>query len=101
MSNTAGDKYQYLTLIAPFLAIPYYFATDNHQLHNAIYYKNKNCCWLLKENELNRQSLTTLLYKIIENKEDYSSKKNNLQKFCYQNTWNNINQKLVGILNEN
>jgi len=88
-------------LQVPFLAIPYYFATDNHQLHNAIYYKNKNCCWLLKENELNRQSLTTLLYKIIENKEDYSSKKNNLHKFCYQNTWNNINQKLADILNEN
>ena len=29
------------------------------------------------------------------------NKKNNLEKFCYQNTWNNINEKVISSLNEN
>ena len=29
------------------------------------------------------------------------TKKNNLQKLNYQNTWNNVNQKLLKIINEN
>ena len=28
-------------------------------------------------------------------------KKKNLQKLNYQNTWNNVNQKLLKIINEN
>ena len=28
-------------------------------------------------------------------------KKNNMNKFSYQNTWNNINQKLLALINEN
>ena len=29
------------------------------------------------------------------------NKKKNMKKFSYQNTWNNINQKLISIINEN
>ena len=29
------------------------------------------------------------------------TKKNNLQKLNYQNTWNNVNQKILNIINEN
>jgi UDP-N-acetylglucosamine--N-acetylmuramyl-(pentapeptide) pyrophosphoryl-undecaprenol N-acetylglucosamine transferase len=29
------------------------------------------------------------------------TKKNNLEKLNYQNTWNNVNQNLLKILNEN
>ena len=29
------------------------------------------------------------------------TKKSNLQKLNYQNTWNNVNQKLLKIINEN
>jgi len=28
-------------------------------------------------------------------------KKNNLEKLNYQNTWNNVNQNLLNIINEN
>ena len=33
--------------------------------------------------------------------ENYMTKKNNLQKLNYQNTWNNVNQKILKIINEN
>ena len=29
------------------------------------------------------------------------TKKNNLQKLNYQNSWNNVNQKILKIINEN
>ena len=85
----------------PFIAIPYKFATDNHQLENALNYERNGCCWVLQENELDKDKLTPLLINIIENKEDYLKKKNNSEKFCYQNTWNNINEKVISSLNEN
>ena len=88
-------------LKVPFIAIPYRFATDNHQLENALYYKENGCCWLLKEEEFDQNKLTTLLINIIENREDYLNKKKSLEKFYYQNNWNNINKKLINFLNEN
>ena len=88
-------------LKVPFVAIPYKFATDNHQFENAVDYEKKGSCWILKEEEFNQDKLTTLLLNIIQNKEDYLKKKKNLEKFCYQNNWNNINEKLVSCLNEN
>ena len=88
-------------LKVPFIAIPYKFATDDHQLQNAVYYQKNGYCWILEEKEFNQDKLTAFLNNIIENKDDYLSKKNNLEKFCYQNTWNNINEKVISTLNEN
>ena len=82
-------------LKVPFIAIPYKFATDNHQLENAEHYKQKGCCWILNEKEFNHNNLTAILINIIEDKDDYLSKKNNLERFSYQNTWNNINEKVI------
>ena len=39
--------------------------------------------------------------KILKKGEDYIIKKENLKKLNYQNTWNNVNQNLLEILNEN
>ena len=88
-------------LKVPIIAIPYKFATDNHQLQNAIYYEKNNCCWILNEEEFTNDKLTTLLLNIVQNREDYLKKKNSLEKFSYQNNWNNINKKLKNCLDEN
>ena len=64
-------------------------------------YKKNGCCWVLEEKEFNEDKLTTLLTSIIENKEDYLNKKNNLEKISYENTWNNINEKIISFINEN
>jgi len=84
----------------PFLAIPLPTARDDHQYQNALFYKNKNCCWLLKEDLLNQESLIKILQNIIENYDDYLKKKTNMKNFSYQNTWNKINQKLISTINE-
>ncbi len=85
----------------PYLAIPYPLAKDDHQFQNALFYKNKNCCWLLKQDDLKNEVLINNLTNIIENKDDYLAKKNNMKKFSYQNTWNKINEKLISTINEN
>ena len=68
---------------------------------NALFYKNKNCCWILDEKELKDNSLTKYLIDILKNKEDYLNKKKNMKEFSYQNTWNKINEKLINAINEN
>jgi len=85
----------------PYLAIPYPFAKDNHQYENALFYKNKNCCWILDQNNITSEILSKKLIKIIENKHDYLEKKNNMKNFSYQNTWNRINEKIIQTINEN
>ena len=85
----------------PYLAIPYPSAKDDHQFQNALFYKNKNCCWILKQDEINEEALENNLINIIQNKADYLSKKKSMKNFSCKNTWNNTNQKLISVINEN
>ncbi len=87
----------------PFIAIPFPSAKDNHQYYNAKYYEDKNCCWILKQKdiELDIHKFTIFIKKILDEKNDYFEKKENLNKISYQNTWNNINQRLISLVNEN
>jgi len=85
----------------PYLAIPYPFAKDDHQFQNALFYKNKNCCWILRQDEINEEVLENNLINIIQNKADYLSKKKSMKNFSCKNTWNNTNQKLISVINEN
>ena len=85
----------------PYIAIPLPLAKDNHQYENAHFYEKKKCNWVLNQNELNEISLTNKLFNIIQNKDEYLDKKKNMRNFSYQNTWNNINQKIITIINEN
>jgi len=85
----------------PFIAIPLPNSKDDHQYENAKYYKDKDCCWIIDQKSFNKQKFEELLMNISLKKDDYLTKKNNLEKLNYQNTWNNVNQNLLGIFNEN
>tara|TARA_E500000331_G_scaffold358027_1_gene422312 strand:- start:1421 stop:2491 length:1071 start_codon:yes stop_codon:yes gene_type:complete len=85
----------------PYIAIPYHLAKDDHQFQNALFYKKINCCWVIKQNNLKEEELFDSLINIISEKKDYLLKKNNMIKFSYQNTWDDINQKLISTINEN
>ncbi len=84
----------------PFLAVPLPSSKDNHQLENANFYKNKECCWVLDQKKFENDIEQTLL-DILKNREDLLKKKENLKKLNYQNSWINVNQKLLKALNEN
>ena len=85
----------------PFIAIPLPGSKDNHQLENANYYKNKGCCWVVDQINFDKIKFEDLLLNILNNKNEILLKKNNLEKLNYQNTWNNVNQNLLNIINEN
>ena len=84
----------------PFIAVPLPTSKDNHQLENANYYKKKDCCWIIEQSSF-KEKIEETLIDIIEEKKDYLKKKNNLKKLNYQNTWINVNQKILKSLNEN
>ncbi|MDC3138930.1 UDP-N-acetylglucosamine--N-acetylmuramyl-(pentapeptide) pyrophosphoryl-undecaprenol N-acetylglucosamine transferase, partial [Candidatus Pelagibacter sp.] len=91
-----------LSLFAiPFIAIPLPSSKDNHQYENAKYYKEKDCCWIIDQKNFDDQKFEKFLLEMINKNQDYMTKKNNLQKLNYQNTWNNVNQKILKIINEN
>ena len=84
----------------PFITVPLPTSKDNHQLENANFYKDKDCCWIIKQ-QFFEEKIEELIISIIQNKTDFLTKKENLKKLNYQNTWNNVNQKILNVLNEN
>ena len=84
----------------PFIAIPLPSSKDNHQFENANFYLNRNCCWLIEQSVF-EEKIDLLLREILKNKSDLLQKKDNLKKLNYQNTWINVNQKILSIINEN
>ncbi len=88
-------------LAIPFIAIPFPYAKDNHQFYNAKYYYDKKCCWLFDQKNFDDNKLANFIVNFINNQKDYNSKKENLLKISYQNTWNNINEKLLELIDEN
>ena len=84
----------------PFIAVPLPTSKDNHQFENANFYKDKGCCWILDQ-KLFDMEIEELLKDIFENKTDFLNKKENLKKLNYQNSWINVNQKIINTINEN
>ena len=88
-------------LYLPCVTIPLPTSKDNHQFKNAFFYNEIGCNWILNQNEINDEALANKLFNIIDNKEEFLVKKINMKNFSYQNTWNNINQKIISVINEN
>ena len=87
-------------LNTPFIAVPLPSSKDKHQFENANYYKNNDCCWILEQSSF-EEEIEEVLKDIIDNKSKYIKKKENLKKLNYQNTWLNVNQKLIKSIYEN
>ena len=84
----------------PFVAIPLPSSKDNHQYENANFYRNNNCCWIIEQNHF-EEKIEELLNNILDDKREYLEKKENLKKLNKKNTWINVNQKILKIINEN
>ena len=97
----ASTLAELIFLKIPHIAIPLPTAKDNHQYENALFYQQLGCNWILNQNEIKKSNLIEKLLNIIENKDDCFNKKKNMENFNYQNTWNNINQKIITTINEN
>ena len=87
-------------LNVPFIAVPLPNSKDNHQFENANFYKNNDCCWIISQDYF-EEKIEENLKEIIEKKTVYLKKKENLKKLNFQNTWINVNQKILRNFNEN
>ena len=67
---------------------------------DALFYKEKECCWILNQ-ETFEDNIEQLLTNILSNNSEFLQKKENLKKLNYKNTWTNVNQKILNIINEN
>ena len=85
----------------PFIAIPLPTAKDDHQMENAKYYEQMGCCWVFDQKKLNKENLSNIILSIIEDKSLLAVKKTNLKKLNFENSWNDVNQRLQKIINEN
>ena len=85
----------------PFIAIPLPTAKDNHQMKNAQFYEEMGCCWVLDQRNLEKEKLLNVTLNILKDKSDLIDKKSNLEKLNFENSWNDVNQKLQKIINEN
>ena len=87
-------------LNTPFIAIPLPSSKDNHQFENANFYENKGCCWIIEQDFFD-EKIEQLIRNILRKKSVFIEKKENLKKLNYQNTWINVNQKIINTINEN
>ena len=97
----ASTLSELVKLCIPFIGIPLPSAKDNHQYFNAKYYEEKNCCWLVNQANFEKLNLISLLKKIISSDTVYQDKYSNLKNISYQNKWDDINKKLIKLINEN
>ena len=87
-------------LNVPFIAVPLPNSKDNHQFENANFYVENNACWILDQG-LFEEKIEQLIEEILSNKSNINEKMQNLRNLNFQNTWLNVNQKIVNILDEN
>jgi UDP-N-acetylglucosamine--N-acetylmuramyl-(pentapeptide) pyrophosphoryl-undecaprenol N-acetylglucosamine transferase len=84
----------------PFVAVPLPSSMDNHQYENANFYKTNDCCWIIEQDYF-EEKIEEVLIDIFDNKSNLLKKKENLKKLNYQNTWIDVNEKILGCINEN
>ena len=84
----------------PFIVIPLPSSKDNHQQENANFYRDNDTCWILNQDSF-EDEIEEVLNRILNNKTDYLKKKDNFKRLNYQNTWINVNQKILKVINEN
>ena len=82
-------------LQVPFIAIPYPFATDNHQYENALYYKSKNTCWVLEQKNFTSNNLSLLLLEIFNNNNDLNAKRKKMLGDRKLNTLEKIKKEML------
>ena len=58
----------------PFIAIPFPYATDNHQYLNAKRYYDRNCCWILEEKNFNSGDIYKIINQIMIDKKNILKK---------------------------
>ena len=69
---------------------------DNHQYHNAKYFEDKGCCWLVEQKLFEAESLKKLIADIVSNdKEKLKEKVKNMKNLNQTNVLSNFEQEII------
>ena len=85
----------------PFLAIPFPYSKDNHQLYNAQFYRDNDCCWLIQQKDIFQENLFKIISDIIIDEKDIKQKKKAMNELSLKNTWENNNKLILKTIYEN
>ncbi len=85
----------------PFLTIPFPYSKDNHQLYNAQFYNDLNCCWLIQQKDISKKNLYEIISNMILNTKDIQLKKKAMNELSLQNTWEKNNKLIIKTVYEN
>ena len=58
------------------------------------------CCWIINQSVF-EEKIEDFLKNLIEDQKDYLKKKESLEKLNYDNSWINVNQKILINIDEN
>ena len=97
----ASTSAELVQMQAPFIAVPYPFAADNHQLFNAKYYEKKGCCWLLEQYKFNSNNLFNLIMQILEDRKVLDQIRENMKKNYNKDVNKKVERELMSFFNEN
>ena len=81
--------------------IPFPYSKDDHQLFNASYYKENNCCWMLEQKEMSQKNLFEIISNILVDKKNLQLKKKAMNEMSSKNTWEKNNKIILNTINEN
>jgi len=84
--------------LTPFIAVPLPDSIDNHQYLNAKYYEDKDCCWILDQNNFNKENLFNLVIGVIKDKKKLESRYENMKKNYTNNVYSVIEKKIKEII---
>ena len=82
----------------PFIAVPLPNSIDNHQYLNAKFYEDKDYCWILDQNNFNKENLFNLILEIIKDKKKLLTKCQNMKKSHTNDVYSVIEEKIKEII---
>ena len=94
----ASSTAELVYTITPFIAVPLPNSIDNHQYLNAKFYEDKDYCWVLDQNNFNKENLFNLIIEIIKDKKKLQTKCQNMKKNYTDNVYSVIEEKIKEII---
>jgi UDP-N-acetylglucosamine--N-acetylmuramyl-(pentapeptide) pyrophosphoryl-undecaprenol N-acetylglucosamine transferase len=85
-----------VALNTPFIAVPLPTSLDNHQYHNAKYFEDRGCCWVVEQDLFDSEKFTKLITNIASNdKNQLTEKIRNMKLITRQNVFYKFENEIV------
>ena len=85
-----------VALNTPFVAVPLPTSLDNHQYHNAKYFEDRGCCWIVEQHQFDSEKFTKLITNIVSNdKNQLIEIRRNMKLIAKQNVFYKFENEIV------